>query len=123
MKPPQQSIAASTLPLLQANSSVCRPPEQKPITPTLAVAPGLLVGQPEHDRAHVVHVVGVLRTAAAPVERRRDRVVADIGEAPGEVADVIVEPEGLLDHDDAGVVAGLVGIREIGRDVAAAAGQ
>ena len=40
MKPPQQSIAASTFLLLQAKSSVCRPPEQKPIAPTLPVAPG-----------------------------------------------------------------------------------
>ena len=40
MKPPQQSTAASTLLLLQAKSSVWRPPEQKPIAPTLPVAPG-----------------------------------------------------------------------------------
>ena len=38
MKPPQQSTAASTLLLLQAKSSVWRPPEQKPIAPTLPVA-------------------------------------------------------------------------------------
>ena len=31
----------ATLLLLQAKSSVCRPPEQKPMTPTLAVAPGM----------------------------------------------------------------------------------
>ena len=40
IKPPQQSIAASTLLLLHANKSVCRPPEQKPIAPILPVAPG-----------------------------------------------------------------------------------
>ncbi len=41
MKPPQQSTAALTLPLLQAKRSVWRPPEQKPIAPILPVAPGI----------------------------------------------------------------------------------
>ena len=36
-KPAQQSTAASTLLLLQANSRVWRPPEQKPIAPILPV--------------------------------------------------------------------------------------
>src|SRR5947208_6961041 len=39
MNPPQQSTAASTLSLEQANSSVWRPPEQKPMQPTLPLAP------------------------------------------------------------------------------------
>ena len=40
INPPQQSTAASTLLLLHANSRVWRPPEQKPMTPILPVAPG-----------------------------------------------------------------------------------
>src|SRR5439155_7734433 len=48
---------------------------------------------------------------------------ADIGKAPRQVADVVDEPEGLLDHDDAGVVSGLVRLCEIGGDLRAAAGK
>src|SRR2546427_3471867 len=40
----------------------------------------LAVRQAEHDRADIVHVVRVFRPAAPPIERRRARVVADIGE-------------------------------------------
>ena len=50
-------------------------------------------------------------------------IVADIREAPGEVADVIDQTERLLDHDDAGIIAWLVRGRDIGRDPAAAALQ
>src|SRR3954468_22907041 len=39
MKPPQQGTAASTATDEQANSSVWRPPEQKPMQPTLPLAP------------------------------------------------------------------------------------
>src|SRR5262249_54969119 len=40
INPPQQSTAASTILLLQANNRVWRPPEQKPMAPILAEAPG-----------------------------------------------------------------------------------
>src|SRR5437763_3823767 len=38
--PPQQSIAALTLSLLEAKSKVQRPPTQKPTHPTLPLHPG-----------------------------------------------------------------------------------
>jgi hypothetical protein len=52
--------------------------------------------------------------AAGAVEQgRRDRVVAGVGDAPRDVLDVVVDAEGLLDHDDRGpglaVGRGLVG--------------
>ena len=89
----------------------------------LEILQRLGVGQPEHDRPDIVHIVRVLRRAAPPIKRRGAGVVADIGEAPGQVADVIDKPESLLDHNDAGVVAGLVRLRDISRDIAAAARQ
>src|SRR5439155_1287317 len=83
----------------------------------------LAVRQAEHDREHRIDVFRVRRPAAPPIERRRAGAVADIGKAPRQVADVVDEPEGLLDHDDAGVVSGLVRLCEIGGDLRAAAGK
>src|SRR5579863_1262872 len=84
---------------------------------------GLAVRQAEHHWEHGLYVVRVRRVAATPIERRRDRVVADIGEPPGDVADVVDEAESLLDYNDPGIVPGLGGGREIGRDIRAAAGE
>src|SRR5229473_6963911 len=89
----------------------------------LEVLHRLAVGQTEHHREHCLYIIRVLRPTAAPIERRRTRVVADIGEPPRDVANVVDEAESLLDHDDAGIAPGLMGGREIGRDVRAAAGK
>ena len=124
MKPPQQSTAALTLLLEHAKSSVCRPPEQKPIAPTLPVAPGRPLrksaggagDRPPPGVAEgrtspgltVAKSPGSFGLPSRAVEVGGQRVVADIGEAAGQVADMVGEAERLHDHDDAGVIAGLV---------------
>src|SRR5204863_9223401 len=54
---------------------------------------------------------------------RRTGVVAEIGETPRQIANVIDQAERLLDHDEPGVIARLVRCCEIGGDLAAAARQ
>ena len=53
----------------------------------------------EHDRHDRGDVVGIGWSSGAGIEIGRQRVVADIGKAPGNVADVLDEPKGLVDHD------------------------
>src|SRR6185437_10047275 len=67
-----------------------------------------------------IDVTWVGRRALAPIKVGGDRVVADVGEAAGEVADVVGQAERLMDHDDAGIVAVLVRLRQIGWDLGAA---
>jgi hypothetical protein len=50
------------------------------------------------------------------IKIRRQGVVADIGKAPGDVADVLDQPEGLVDDDDARISAGLARLREVAID-------
>jgi hypothetical protein len=69
---------------------------------------------------HSVHIVGVRRGASA-IEVGRQRVVADIGEAARDVADVLDEAESLVDDDDAGVASGFARPRQIAADRVAAA--
>ena len=58
------------------------------------------VGEALEQRQHLLEVVVGRGAAARPVEeRRRDGVVAGVGEPPGDVLDVVVHPERLLDHD------------------------
>ena len=69
-----------------------------------------VVGEALEERHHLAEVVVGSGAAAGAVEdRRRDRVVALVGEATGDVFDVVVHPEGFLDHDDRGL-----GLRPVG---------
>jgi hypothetical protein len=51
--------------------------------------------------------------ALAGIEVGSYRVVADIGKAPGDVADVLDKPKGFMDDDDAGIAPGLAWLGEI----------
>jgi hypothetical protein len=75
----------------------------------------------EHDREHGVDVVRVRRSSLAGIKVGRNRVVADIGKAPGDVADVLDEPESLVDHHDAWIPPALARLGEISLDRLAAA--
>ena len=60
-----------------------------------------LVADAFEERHHLGEVVVRRGTAAGAVEhRRRDADVAGGGDAAGDVLDVVVHPERLLDHDD-----------------------
>src|SRR5437660_9984718 len=78
------------------------------------------IGQTEHHREYRLHIVRVWG-AGPVVEVGRHGAIADIGKAPGEVADVLDEPEGLMDDDDAGIAPRLARTGEITLDGVAAA--
>src|SRR5216684_2917069 len=78
------------------------------------------IGQTEHHREYRFHVVRV-RGTRPMIEIRRQGVVADIGKAPGDVADVLDQPEGFMDDDDAGISAGLARLGEVALDRVVAA--
>jgi hypothetical protein len=61
----------------------------------------------KHDREDSVDVVRIGWPTLAGIEVGRQRVVADIRKAPGDIADVLDEPEGFMDHDDPGIAPGL----------------
>ena len=55
---------------------------------------------PSNSGQHLVEVVvGRGASTGAVEQRRRDGVVAGVGEPAGDVLDVVVHPERLLDHD------------------------
>ena len=85
------------------------------------IADRLGVRLAEHDRHDCGHVARIGRPSGAGIEIGRHRVVADIGKAPGDVADMLNEPKGLVDHNDAGVAPGLARPGEIALDRVAAA--
>src|ERR1700732_3115940 len=67
----------------------------------------------KHNREDGIDVVRIGWPALAGIEVGRYRVVADIGKSPGELADVLDEPEGFMDDDDAGIAPGLARLGEI----------
>ena len=90
---------------------------QKPMQPTLPVtssrarrksaapsrSPSTVASDIENSRLHHrLHVARRRRPAFARVEVDAERYVAEVGDAVGDVADVLVEPPGLVDHDHAG---------------------
>src|SRR5580704_828398 len=77
----------------------------------------------KHDREDSVDVVRIGWPTLAGIEVGRQRVVADIGKAPGNVADVLDQPEGLVDDDDAGILPRLTRSGEVALYRVAAAVQ
>src|ERR1700730_3574905 len=67
----------------------------------------------KHNREDGIDVVRIGWPALAGIEVGSYRVVSDIGKAPGDVADVLDEPEGFMDDDDAGIAPGLARLGEI----------
>ena len=65
----------------------------------LEVAEHGRVGHREQPREQRLHVARGRRAAFARVEVDAQRHVADVGEAVDDVADVLAEPTGLVDHD------------------------
>src|SRR5271166_4323071 len=85
------------------------------------IADRLRIRLAEHDRHNRGHIARIGRPSGAGIEIGRQRVVADIGKAPGNVAYVLDEPKGLMDDDDAGIAPGLARPGEIASDRIAAA--
>ena len=67
----------------------------------------------KHDREDGVDVIRIGRPTLAGIEVWGQRIIADVGEAPGDVADVLDQPKGLMDHDDAGILPRLARSGEI----------
>src|SRR5207244_3248424 len=75
----------------------------------------------EHNWEHCVDVVRVGRPSLAGVEIGGNRVVADVGEPPCDILDMLDEPEGFMDHDNARIPPGLARLGEIALDRVATA--
>ena len=114
---PYQATPAFTAGLCASYIHTMRPPQQKPVMPSLAVSalPSPLAkatvesrspmtcssGTLDDDLADQLGNLGVgLGIALAEVEFRRDGVVAGLGEAAAHVGDVGVHAEDLLHHQD-----------------------
>ena len=117
----QQGLAAARAKADRADLAVCTRQGAQMGRRRFEVLHRLGIRFSEHDRHHRRHVVRVGRPAGAGIEVGGERIVADIGKAPGDVADVLDEAKGFVDDDDAGVTAGLARPREIACDRVAAA--
>ena len=113
--PPQQSTTASRPEMVQAARYDCRPPEQKPITPTLPfefgcarrirhraldVAHHLIVGHAAGGAHAGADVIGAAGTVAE-VEVRRDRREAVMRELARDLDDPLVPARQMMNHHHA----------------------
>src|SRR6266851_1413856 len=80
------------------------------------IAHQLRVGQRQHPAQHDVHRVVGLRRADPRIKVRRKYDVAEVGEAPRHVADMLDHAPGLVNHDDAGIGAGLAWPHQVAVD-------
>src|SRR5205085_353784 len=89
----------------------------------LEILHSLGIGLAKHDRENGVDVVRIGRPALAGIEVGSQRIIADIGKPPCDIADVLDKPERLVDDDDAGILPRLARSSEVPLDRVGAALQ
>src|SRR6478735_5912763 len=96
---PYHATPAFTAGLCASYIHTMRPPQQKPVMPSLAVSalPSPLAKATVESRSPMTCASGTLETMSLI---RRDGVVAGLGEAAADVGDVRVHAEDFLHHQD-----------------------
>src|SRR6516164_240438 len=74
---------------------------------------GLGIRLTKHDRENGIDIVRIGWPAPAAIKVGGHRVVADIGKAPRDVADVLYQPKGFMDDDDPGATPGLARLGDV----------
>jgi len=126
MCPPAESTAAFTLLLVQANMSVYRPPEQKPMIPTLPLACGLLFRKrAAPSRSPMVWESGTEKRVSRTLSGagRPSRVyrsgAALLREPSAQVFHVVLKPHALHGDDHARIIPRDRRLAQVGIDLGA----